>query len=1079
MRTAAERRLRALLAAACLVAPLLAAAPAAADVQWHVTSVHGPQNMPPGGRGQYVIAPFNEGDADTDGSAYQLVDTLPPGVTATAAFGQDWSCDGVGTGTVTCTGTDGVPAPGADSELRGAAWPVQITVDVPDGSEGTTGENVAVISGGSPGATPGSTTDTTTFSSALPTGTTPTGFGFAPGSVMADAYDAAAPAGVPARQAGSHPFEARVDFRLGLGLREDPDDVTFGDLFYTEPAEHLRTFEARLPAGLIGDPQAIPSCPAIQLNVGGPSSKGSCPANTQVGTLDLSLQLGKLLGVTNGSTDVPIYSITPPKGAAAAFGFSLIGNPVVIVASVDPSDRYAVIARIEGVPELVLLRGAELTLWGVPADHAHDRLRMDPVSGAMGVAFDGAPIRPFLTLPSQCDAGGTIELRVDSWLHPNVFAGWIQATPGDPATAMTGCGDPRFRFQPSLDVQPDARTPSTPTGLDVDLTVPQKDDTVPSASLLYAASGDDRAIATPPLRDARVTLPAGMTISPSAAGGLLACSPLQIGLGSEAPPACPDASKIGTASVVTPLLADPLSGSVYLAAQNENPFGSLLAIYLVVTGPGVVVKLPGKVVADPVTGQLTATFDDDPQLPVSRLHLHLKGGARAPLVTPATCGVQTTTATLTPWNASLPAVQTSDSFTISGDGHGAPCGPRGFSPGFVAGTTNPVAGHDSPVVVRVSRGDRDEQLSRVDVTLPRGLLGRLARVDLCPAAAAAAGRCGAGARIGTAVVAAGPGPDPFFISDGRVYLTGRYRGAPFGLAIVVHAVAGPFDLGNVIVRAQVRVDRRTAVLRVVTDPLPTILDGIPLQVRIAQVTVDRPGFTFNPTNCRALRSRARITSTSGTLATPTSRFQVGDCGALPFHPRLTVTVGRRGHTAHGTSTPLTATVSMGRGQANLAGVAVDLPTTLSALLTVANDACTRAQYDAGDCAKARLGHAIARTPLLRAPLEGDAFFVQDPTKPAGALPNLIVALRGQVAFDLVGTIRILNGSGLGARFNAPDVPIRSFTLRLFDGPRATLAAATNLCSAHSRRARMHVVMRAQNGREVDRMQRLAVRGCGR
>jgi hypothetical protein len=1072
-----KRLLCALLAATCL---LLAAAtaPALADVAWQVSVRHGPQNMPPGGRGQYAIQPFNVGDADTDGSPYTLVDTLPPGTIAAAAFGVDWSCAGVGTGTVTCTTSDVVPARGLASSLRGATWPVQITVDVASAAVGTVGDNVAQVSGGSPGAAPGSATDPTTFASGPPPQTTPTGFGFVPGSVAADTFDAASPAAAAERQAGSHPFEARVDFQLDLGLKEDPDDQTFGDFFYTEPTEHLRTLAARLPGGLIGNPQATPMCPAIQLNASGPSSKGSCPANTQVGTIDLGLQLGKQLGVADGSNDVPIYNVTPPKGAVAAFGLSLLGIPVVIVAAVDPSDHYAVVARLEGVPELVLLRSAELTLWGVPADPAHDPLRMDPVSGAMGVPFDGAPIRPFLTLPSQCDVGGAIELRADSWQHPNVFAGWIEATPRDPATTMTGCGDPRFRFQPSIDVQPDARTPSTPTGLDVDLTVPQKDDTVPSASLLYATSGDDRAIATPPLRDARVTLPAGMTISPSAAGGLLACSPLQIALGSEAPPACPDASKVGTASVVTPLLADPLSGSVYLAAQNENPFGSLLAIYLVVTGPGVVVKLPGKIVADPVTGQLTATFDDDPQLPVSRLHLHLTGGPRAPLVTPATCGVQTTTATLTPWNASLPAVQTSDSFAISGDGHGAPCARRGFSPCFVAGTTSPVAGHDSPVVVRVSRGDRDEQLSRVDVTLPRGLLGRLARVDLCQAATAAAGRCGAGARIGTAVVAAGPGPDPFFISDGRVYLTGPYRGAPFGLAIVVHAVAGPFDLGDVIVRAQVRVDRRTAVLRVVTDPLPTILDGIPLQVRIAQVTVDRPGFTFNPTSCRALRSRARITSTSGTLATPTSRFQVGDCGALPFHPRLTVTVGRRGHTAHGTSTPLTATVSMGRGQANLAAVAVDLPTTLSALPTIVNDACTRAQYDVGDCAQARVGHAIARTPLLRAPLEGDAFFVQDPTKPAGALPNLIVALRGQVAFDLVGAIRIPNGTGLGARFSAPDVPIRSFTLRLFDGARATVAAATNLCSAHGRRARMHVRMRAQNGREVDRMQRLVVRGCG-
>jgi hypothetical protein len=1074
---AGERARRlALLAAACAALAGLAPASARGDVQWRLSSTHGPQDMPPGGKGQYVIQAFNAGDADTDGTPYTIVDTLPAGVVASAANGPGWSCGGVGTGVVTCTSTDHVFAPGANANRRGAAQPLQITVDVPPGAAGVA-DNAIAMSGGSAGAVPAVATDPTTFSTQLPAGTTPSGFGFVPGSVQADAFAGAAPAGAVARQAGSHPFELRVGFAMSLGLGEDPDDVAFGDLFYSEPVEHLRTLEARLPAGLVGNPQATPRCDAIQLNSSGPSSKGSCPANTQVGTIDLLLQFGKQLAVVNGSTDVPVYNVTPPTGASVALGLILQGNPVLIIASVDPSDRYAVIARIEGVPELVWIRSAQLTLWGVPADPAHDPLRLEPVSGAMGTPFTGAPIRPFLTLPSQCAAGGAVQLRADSWQHPGLLTQWTDATPGGPPGTATGCGDPRFRFQPSISVQPQLRTPSTPTGLDVDVTVPQKDDAVEAASQLYAGAGDDRAIATPPLRDATVVLPAGMAISPSAADGLLACGPAQIGLGGDAAPSCPDASKLGTVRIVTPLLPDPLEGSLYLAAQSDNPFGSLLAVYLVASAPGIVVKLAGRVTPDPITGQLTVTFDDDPQLPFSQLHLALQGGARAPLVTPATCGVKTTTATLSAWNAALPAVQASDAFTISGDGAGAPCAARGFAPGFVAGTTNPVAGRDSPVLARFTRGDADQELGRVDVALPRGLLGRLAQVDLCPSAAASAGACGAGARIGTAVVGAGPGPSPFFIDDGAVYLTGPYEGAPFGLAIAVHAQAGPLDLGNVVVRAQVQVDRTTAALRVVSDPLPTILDGIPLQLRVAQVTVDRPHFTFNPTSCAATHATARIASTSGIVATRRSRFQVGDCAALPFHPRLSVAVGRRGHTGRHHSTPLVATVRMSAGEANLGAVAVSLPDVLTALLPVVDRACTLAQFDAGRCAQARAGSAVADTPLLRHPLRGAAYFVKNPARP---IPDLMIALRGQVDVDLTGKLAISGGTRLAAHFDAvPDVPIRSFTLRLFDGRNGVVGIATSLCSRAGRAARIQFALRAQSGRLVRGSQPLAIGGCPR
>jgi uncharacterized repeat protein (TIGR01451 family) len=1052
--------------AGALLALLLLAASALADVQWTIDSVHGPEHVPPGGRGQYVLQAFNTGiDPTTD--TYTITDTLPAGVTAVDLASSDpaWSCNSLPATTVVCSDSDEVSGAGENNiRRRGATPKLIVTVTVDPGVSGVR-DNSATISGGDPSAADASTTDPTTFSA------TQLGFGFAPGSFKADVFDAQRPGGSPVRQAGSHPFEARVDFRSNLQLTEDPDDVTVGDLFYTEPAGHVKTLETKLPAGLIGNPQATPQCDPILLAEPGANSKGFCPTDTQVGVIDLRLNEGKVIDNADPTTTIPVYNVAPPPGVVAAFAFSLVGIPVLIKASLDPTDHYAVIARIENTVEVNPVRSAQLTLWGVPADPAHDALREDPHSGLLGNPFTD-PIKPFLTMPAQCGVDGMVQMRADSWDAAGAFTPWQQGT----TAQMTGCDDSRFHFDPTITVQPESLTPSTPTGLNVDLAVPQKDDTVDDASKLYAGSADEAAIATPPLRNAVVTLPAGMTVSPSSADGLVACTPLQIGLGTNDEPTCPDGAKIGTISIDTPLLPDPLTGSIYLAAQNDNPFGSTLAIYLVAKGPGVIVKLPGEVAPDATTGQLTTTFDDNPQLPFSHLHLHFNSGDRAPLVTPPTCGTQTTTAQLTSWNGSLPAVQTTASFTISADGHGAPCGARGFDPSFAAGTTNPVAGKDSPLVTKFGRSDQDQELGKVDVSFPQGLLGRIAAAVLCSDADANAGTCGEGSRIGSVTVGAGPGPHPFYITDGRVYITEPYNGAPYGLSIVVHAKAGPLDLGNVVVRAKVLVDRRTAALRIVSEPLPTILDGIPLQVRLVDVTVDRPGFTFNPTNCSVMSARAQITSTGGTVASKSSRFQAGGCGALPFAPRMSISVGSKGHTQNRLSTPLTATVTMGKGQANLRSVSVTLPLTLNARLGVVNQACTLVAFDAGHCTrKARVGSAVAVTPLLRDPLRGSVYFVKNPAR---VIPDLMVALRGPVDVDLTGKVRIPGGKALSTRFDTvPDVPITKFSLRLVSGTNGPVGTAANLCTAKSRAALVQLGFRAQSGKVVRRSQRLHVNGC--
>lgn len=1056
------RRVGAALATACLALLVSAAAAPAAPV-WEVTSQHGPQHMPPGGSGQYFVQLYNVGDTMSAGPITVTVD-LPAGVTVAAASGGVvWNCAAtvIGSATATCESAFPVVAPGTDATQRGAAFlPIVVDVDVVDRPDWT-GDAVVTVSGGGALAD-GITTDSTVFSSR------PAGFGFTDGSFVAEVLDGS---GAPEQQAGGHPHEVLIDFETNQQLKSDPSRGP--DARYTAPDGHIKTLETKLPTGLIGNPQALPRCRHDLLPAGGPGQKGACPANTQVGSISLVLQNGTdIFTPADLTMDIPVFNMIPPKGSVAALAFAYIGQPVWITIELDPANQYAIVANLKYTTEVLTVRAARLRLWGVPADPAHDTLRMDPTqpdATGMGAAFTGAPIKPYLTMPSLCGVPGALQIRADSWSNPGAFTPWQVGT----EATMTGCDDARFRFEPSITLQPTVRSANAPTGLDVVLSVPQKSDVVSDATDLYPESGKDAAIPTPPLKDAKVVLPAGMTVSPSSADGLAACTPLQIGLGTNADPACPDASKIGTTRIDTPLLDTPLTGGIYLATQNDNPFGSLLALYLVAKGDGVVIKLPGRIAPDPVTGQLTATFDENPPVPFSKLHLQFKSGPRAPLVTPPTCGVKTTTAEFTAWNVQLPTAQASDSFTIDGN-----CA-TGFNPGFTAGTENPSAGKDSPLITRFTRGDSDEELSTIDISLPNGVLGHIADVDLCSDGQASAGTCGAGSLIGRATVGAGPGSNPFYITDGRVHMTGPYKGAPFGLSIVVRAKAGPLDLGNVIVRAAVHVDKRTAALRVVSDPMPRILQGIPLHIRVVDITVDRPGFMFNPTNCSVMSAGATIRSTGGKAATKSSRFQVGDCAALPFAPRMAIRVGGRGRTQRGRTTPLAATVRMAPGHANLRGVRVTLPLALNARLPVIEEACTLAEFEAGNCEDARAGTAVAVTPLLRDPMRGNVYFVRNGSR----LPDMFVALRGQgrssgVAVDLAGRITIPGSKRLRTNFNTvPDVPITKFALRLVSGRNGPIGNTRNLCQPASRRQRVGLSFTGQNGATVHRSQRLTIRGC--
>ena len=536
-------------------------------------------------------------------------------------------------------------------------------------------------------------------------------------------------------------------------------------------------------------------------------------------------------------------------------------------------------------------------------------------------------------------------------------------------------------------------------------------------------------------------------------------------------------SKLGTVTIDTPLIDDKVTGHVYLATPFANPFGSLVAVYIVASARGVVIKLPGSVALDPSSGQIRATFDDNPQLPFDRLHVEFFGGGRAALTIPNRCGTYTTHAEFTGWNGRV--VSTDSSFAVAENARGRPCPPK-FSPGFRAGTESNTAGSSSSFLLRFTREDDDQALSGLTVNLPRGLTGRIASADQCSDLQARSDTCPANSKIGDVTVGAGAGSNPFFIQTGRAYLTGPYRGAPFGVAIVVPAVAGPFDLGKVTVRSALFVDPYDATVRIVSDPFPTILQGIPLDVRDVRVSVNKPGFFLNPTSCAEKRITGTLTSTEGARANVSNRFQAAECASLGFKPRMVMRVGGRGHTRRNQTSPFTTRLTMPqRNQANIRFVRVTLPTTVNGRLNTINDACTRAEFesDLSRCAHAKAGTATADTPLLNKPLRGTAFFVKN----GHPIPDLFIALRGEVDFNLVGQITIPDGKRLRTTFaTAPDVPIRSFTLRLLGGrDTASIGAVRNLCSKASRRQKAEVDYIGQNGKILEVDQALKVAGCGR
>jgi hypothetical protein len=877
-------------------------------------------------------------------------------------------------------------------------------------------------------------------------------------------------------QAGSHPFQATTSFSFPTGAYPGAGIGSHDPI----AVETMRDASVDLPAGLVGNPVGLPQCPQqdLTLSAGSTTNRSNCPVGSQVGLLRLNLSEFRDLTVA-------LYNMVPNPGEAGQFAAVVGPVNAYIDFHVRSGGDYGLTASLSEAVSEVTINASSLTVWGVPADPAHDALRGalchgDPSIPAHcdGGGFSAGELpRALLTLPTSCAGPQATSLSVDTWQHPGAFftASFLSHdTAGNPV-GVDGCN--RLQFAPSITAQPDSSAGDSPTGLHVDVHIPQ------------AGLTDPKGLAAANLKKAVVTLPAGVSVNPASADGLAACSPGQIALSSAGPATCPDGSKVGSVEVDSPLVDHPLLGGVFLASQGDNPFGSLLAIYIAVDDPvtGTVVKLAGHVVADPQTGQLTTTFDNNPRLPFTDFKLDFFGGPRASLATPASCGVYQTTSQLVPWSAVDPnnplpgeIANAGDSFAISSGANGTPCGGLAFSPGFVAGTMSNQANGFSPLSVSFSRPDGSQQLGAVSVTTPPGLLGMLSSVPLCGEPQASQGTCSASAQIGHTVVGAGAGSSPLVVPQAGqpqapVFLTGPYKGAPFGLSIVVPAVAGPFNLGNVVVRAAISVDPHTAQVTITSDALPSILQGIPLRVRSVNVVVDRPGFIFNPTSCDPLSVNASITSTQGATAAVSSRFQAANCGQLPFTPKFSASTTAKTSRANGAS--LDAKIVIGvKGEANAHVVAVQLPKQLPSRLTTIQKACLDSVFNANPaaCPAASLvGTATASTPVLPVALTGPAYLV---SHGGAGFPDLVVVLQGDgVRFDLVGSINISSKGITSSKFaSAPDAPINSFDLQLPQGPHSILTSNGSLCA---KPLIMPTTITAYNNKQVKQSTRIKVSGC--
>jgi hypothetical protein len=896
-------------------------------------------------------------------------------------------------------------------------------------------------------------------------------------------------------QAGGHPFQNRTAFEFSNHV-----GVGNGAAGAVEPNQELKDASVTLEPGFVGNPAAAARCPIGDIGsvvvIFVPDNR--CPPGSRVGTA-----YTRIIGPEPGhSYEVPVYNIVTERGYPAQFAFR-VANTVTIL-SVVPLPRtesYDLTIGALNTPKAVRVVSFDTVFCSYGAQGPGGLLGPGVPATSSCNTPSGSTGAPFLSNPLDCsNPRPTWNLLADSWEKAGTYTAgglpdltnpsWLTAGVISPPT--TGCENPLLASQfeaitmATRPLQPGGGPVQAdqPSGLAVDLDFPQSNDPTDVSS-----EAEPNMPQAPEPKDITVALPAGLSISPSSADGLGACSDQasdpagdQVHYDSTKPVTCPASSKIGTAVATSPLLAlrdpqkdekiigpEPIPGSVYLLAPHPGdlPFGAgnqegkfRLLIQLENPAVGVNIKLPGVAIADPVTGRLTATFTESPQLPSSHITVSLKEGPRAPLATPVTCGSFQTTSDLVPWGSpGIPDAHPSANFDVGAGPGGSGCvgspGQRPFHPTMSAGTESSAAGETSPFDLRLTRADGEGELGSLEATLPKGLAAKFVGVTYCPdaALAAAASRSGReeqanpscpASRIGSVTVAAGPGSNPFY-AQGAAYLAGPYKGAPMSVAVITPAVAGPFDLGTVVSRNALFINPETAQGHVVSDPLPTIIDGVPLRLRSIDVNLDRPSFTLNPTNCSPLAITAKLTSTDGATATPSNRFQASNCGVLGFAPKLKLSL--KGSTKHAGHPALRAVLTYPKGSyANIASAQVNLPHSEFIDQGNLNKTCTKPVLLAGNCpASSIYGNVRAWTPLLDKPLEGPVYLVGGY---GYKLPALVAELNGQIKVLLVGKVDSGPNHGIRNTFEAvPDAPVERFELNLKGGPKYSLLEnSENLCA---------------------------------
>jgi hypothetical protein len=917
-------------------------------------------------------------------------------------------------------------------------------------------------------------------------------------------------------QAGSHPegtasFTAEQNFSTTNGVSVD----------------NARNVNVDLPPGVVGNPVAIPKCSLEDFA----ASPVQCPPQSQVGVTTIRLVSG-LVGQRGENWGHPVYNLEPREGYVAEFGLAdvagsgIIGTSVRVWARARTESDLGVTSGVFQIPTAYPFLGQHFTFWGVPWASSHDRWRIAQ-GGTLGnpncgdathselsgtglipscrVSYDPSwgPIKPFFSLQTSCTGEAVnTALRMDSYQNPG---GWVDSSerlpfrvpdPNDPnwmlyqsaSPPATGCGD--LGWDPSLTMEPAERRADTPTAFDVLVSTPQNNDAPSSVSHdpddatgAPAFFKSKAGLATSHLKDTVVKLAEGIGFNAAAAHGLDGCSTEEIGLTSpigvkpitfdNKDATCPENALIGTIEVKTPLLDESLPGFVYLADQDDNPFGSTFAIYLVLQNRdrNLIVKIAGSVEPDPKTGQITSEFLKNPQLPFGTFAVHFRGGPNAPLVTPTTCGTHSNESDLTGWSQPNSPGHFSDPFEISSAPSGCPTSKaaRPFELDLSAGSTNTQAGAKSPFQIQITRADGNQELDRLEISPPPGFVASLKGIPYCSEAAIAVASNRSGkaeqanpscpaSQVGNALVGAGAGSSPYY-APGKLYLSGPYKGETLSVVSITPAVAGPYDLGTVVVRSALKLDPRTARITAVTDPLPQVFEGIPLRIRDVRINLDRPDWAINPTNCEPMSVDVKAFGASGAVTTDSSRYQLSGCEKLAFKPKLRIVL--KGGTKRGDHPALLATLKARPGDANVARAAVTLPP--SAFLDQAHirTICTRVQFAAKACPKGAIyGSAIATTPLLNDPIKGDVFLRSSDNK----LPDLVGNLRGVANIELVGRIDSVKG-GIRNTFDVvPDAPVDTFTLRMQGGNKGLVINSKNLCAKTNRAT---VKLTAQNGRKYN------------